>query len=238
VPVALLDFEALYDGRTVRIRKGITHVNASHELLRRYPKRFGLDGSRALGQREQRAGLARATSSRDTLSAVDREPPRIGRAASTPTVFITDVCRAAFDLVDWDDLELGGFLFGVHVGDVIRIEGLSDNAAVRRRDSLRLDLDGMRVMEEHFAVNGWVRLGCWHSHTRPEPEPSRSDLYAWAVGAEQTRRRYVGMIVSPAHHSEEHGADWHRPLYSAWLLEPGGSVATPLQRVTFGAAFA
>src|SRR6266480_8106759 len=43
--VALVDFTAEYDGSTVEIRKGITRVADDHELAKRFPACFGLDGS-------------------------------------------------------------------------------------------------------------------------------------------------------------------------------------------------
>jgi hypothetical protein len=45
------------------------------------------------------------------------------------------------------------------------------------------------------------------------------------------------LILTPRDPDSEHGADWSRPGFSAWVLEPGGAVAAPVRRITFGAAF-
>jgi hypothetical protein len=193
-------------------------------------------------RREIPPRVLRATSKvgrRDVLTAVERDAPVVSRvAASSPSVFVTGAAQEAFRLADLDHLEMGGGLFGRLVGDVIRVEGISESAYLRRRHSARLDLDDIGQMEQHFAGVDWVRVGCWHTHpTAEDATPSRTDLYAWAVGAEQARRSYLGLILTPRDADSQHGPDWSKPGFSAWLLNPGGSVATPLSRITFGAAF-
>jgi hypothetical protein len=196
-----------------------------------------IDSRREIPSRVLR--VAPTAGRRSVLSAVERDAPVISRvAASSPSVFVTGAAQEAFRLADLDHLETGGGLYGRVAGDVIRIEGISSSAYLRRRNSTRLDLDDIEQMEQHFAGVDWVRVGCWHTHpTAEDATPSRTDLYAWAVGAEQARRSYLGLILTPRDADSQHGPDWSKPGFSAWLLNPGGSVATALCRISLGEAF-
>jgi hypothetical protein len=245
VPVALVDFDALYDGKRVRIRKGITHVCDDHELARRYPSGFGPDSTKVAAARSTIYRSSRAAAVRrrhDTRSAIDRTVTVSRAAADKPTVFVARAAVLALDLVDFGDGygEQGGGLFGNLVGrDVLRVEGITEASPyhphLRRPNSLRLDSEALEVYAEHYARNGWRRIGDFHSHPQSARAiPSEGDLRGWAVMAERLNRPYLGMIVTPGHVGEE-SDDWSRWRVSSWLVRPGSTEATPLSRVTFAA---
>jgi proteasome lid subunit RPN8/RPN11 len=244
MPVALSDFSCQYDGQTVQVRRGITHVSDDHLILRRYPTRFAPDSVK-LGVRNMIRNRSNRSAPivarRDTRSAIDRPAPKVSRAAADkPTVFIARAAAIAFDMIEFGDgLEQGGGLFGRMVGDVLRIEGITEASPyhphLRRPNSLRLDSEALDVYAEHFGRNGWRRIGDYHSHPQSARAiPSEGDLRGWSVMAERLNRPYLGAIVVPGHVGEE-SDDWSRWRMSAWLVEPGASTAVPLSRVTFAA---
>jgi hypothetical protein len=248
MPVALENFEAPYDGKRVRIRKGISRVADDHELVRRYPSRFGPDSKKVSAARSRlvrSARVAPTASQRYGGSAIDRTVT-IGRAAAdSPTIFVTRAAVLGLDLVDFGDGlgEQGGGLFGNFVGrDVLRIEGITEASPyaphLRRPNSVRLDTEALEVYAEHYARNGWRRLGDYHSHPQSARAiPSEGDLRGWSVMAERLNRPYLGMIVTPGFCGEE-SDDWSRWKVSSWLVRPGSTEAVPLSRVTFAAVHA
>jgi len=75
MPVALFDFSADYDGERISLRKGIDYVAPGHELLRRFPARFGPEG------RPERQSRDRGTTSRAPEPALDPSSFDVQRTA-------------------------------------------------------------------------------------------------------------------------------------------------------------
>jgi hypothetical protein len=59
-------------------------------------------------------------------------------------------------------------------------------------------------------------VGCWHSHTSPDPKPSRTDLVSWALRLERLGdSRWPSVIATPAKIG-----GWENPDLNGWLTSP------------------
>jgi hypothetical protein len=57
--IALVDFEAVYDGQVIALKAGLDQVSPDHELVRRYPERFARDSVDYRARTGMRAGRRR-----------------------------------------------------------------------------------------------------------------------------------------------------------------------------------
>jgi hypothetical protein len=185
MPQCLVDFECEYDGRLVRLKAGRDWVAPGHEIVRRYPGRFGLERGR-----RHRASQARShVASADVV--FRRGRPRFEVELSPELVErihdeIAEVARA--------DVETGGYLIA-HRFDYIT--GQTGPGPRSSHHPNRFQLD-RAYAGECIGHDDWLRVvGDWHSHTGDdEGVPSPTDLRGWAGGCGPSTPAYVGIIAT------------------------------------------
>jgi hypothetical protein len=92
-------------------------------------------------------------------------------------------------------METGGWLFGTVGNSCILIDYATESGsrAERGPNSMRLDADEMRELEDVF---GRPCIGDWHLHPRsPDPEPSSTDQKHWGALAGTFGHPWAGIIV-------------------------------------------
>jgi len=177
MPIATVDFEAMYFGEIVEIGAGSWACD-DHELVLRFPERFG----------------AEKTGQRRTLS--------VSRWAAAPSLVPSPRRRVAVQLTDaareailheayWrsgaDGLETGGWLIGGGLsGNRIAIVEATGpgRTATRGENSFTNDLHSL---EMHDLKRLWgdplsARCGSFHTHPGGGTEPSDTDLESWRSG--------------------------------------------------------
>jgi len=116
----------VYDGDFVTVTEGVTHVAEGHELVRRFPHRFGRESTQA------------------------RSRPRAIRGAPACGPRTVEFTERAMESLLWeireslDGSEAGGALFGYRRGDVIVIEAVGPPAMDAERSPTSTE-----VLPEH-----------------------------------------------------------------------------------------
>jgi hypothetical protein len=237
MPVALVDFEALYGGELVKIPAGEMCVD-SHELVRRFPDRFRPDAPKfAKATRKPRRRSVTAWPAAGHLTPPvapvtardEREIPEL-RATASPTVTVQlgRFARATIDeeiawsreLLETYDSETGGWLFGQRQsGGVWHLSATRLGAKGERKpNSVLLDYaEAKRWAREIRQAEAGLRfVGSWHSHPGwDETKPSSTDRanMLWRIGWQELDATpfSLALIVTP---DRERG--WRRLHFNGW----------------------
>jgi hypothetical protein len=206
MPVALVDFEAIYDGQLVSFAAGEVFAD-NHEIPRKHPDKFSLSSSRrgkrrrdsvGASPRSQATPLARRRA--EVPAAPAREPDRLNRvilrtSPSDLTVTVglgalktmRDETYARSDAIEDEHIETGWGLTGTVIRSWDRDAFVS--VAIPLGGSSRRDVDGVLVDQSHFseverqmvAVHETEHryIGSAHVHPHGSGEPSSRDLETW-----------------------------------------------------------
>jgi hypothetical protein len=114
VPVALIDFECVYDGQVVRLEAGRDWVREGHEILERYPANFGTRaGRRSPSPRAPvRSRSARAATDDVELRASSRSPISIVLDDDARSTIVCEVLEWVSDYYEDGGYETGSYLYG------------------------------------------------------------------------------------------------------------------------------
>jgi hypothetical protein len=147
MPTALVDFEAVYDGKVVRLEAGRDWVAPGHELVRRYRDRFAPDSFdvSVLRRRSRAPSAELAVEFRDVAPTYEVDLAYSVRPAIEEE--IGDVLRHC------GNVETGGFLFGhkpprPDSASVCHASGPGRNS---RHSRSGLKLSSLRTVESEFS---------------------------------------------------------------------------------------
>lgn len=187
---------------------GITRCVDNHEIVRRHPEKWSVDG------RPRAAAVSRATITRTKT----RGTPQLRKGPPRLTVALSESARRVIleefgTATRSHGVETGGWLYAPVSRSWdktidVRIAGGPGKGAEHSPSSYGPTADYPQV-EEELARNGgehFARVGDWHSHTGTSAEPSPADLDAWQscfVRANERRgvSHYVGLIAAQDKHS-------------------------------------
>jgi hypothetical protein len=226
MPVALVDFEAFYDGQTVRIRKGISRVCDGHELHLRFPQNFGSDSWEPIGSRVERSDRVAPRRKAARTGWTAESPPEIRKSWLPKTVRFEAHATAALHAQPFtSEHEIGGGLFGRAEGTTLVVWAVCASAERDGADAMRLNTGLMRQRAKDMRCS-WI--GTWHTHRHywPDgPAPSPADRDSWSLcfddycrGFNGSAGSFVGMILSPSGGPEAEFA-WYPPMRAAWVVK-------------------
>jgi integrative and conjugative element protein (TIGR02256 family) len=210
VPVALVDFEAIYGGELVSFTKGDLFADI-HEMVRKHPANFG-PSPRSKRRVPRRDSVGTSPRSRVTPLAGRRVEVQL-----SPTARRT-ILHGAYWQSGQDRLESGGWLIGGGLDTRAAVVGatLPGPRAKRGRDYIEMTTEGLdqfelkRLWGDPLAA----RVGSWHTHPGGDAEPSETDLAAWRAGLGNINRDsfqpYYAAVI--AAENARHGWDLH-----AWV---------------------
>jgi hypothetical protein len=229
MPEALVDFEAVYDGRLVELQAGRDWVSRDCEIFQRFPQnfeRFEREGGKKHAIRRRSVGLAEAPTrprSSTELAVKLRNVAPIFEVdlGYSVRLAIEEEISAVVERIG--NVETGGFLFGhqrprSEFASACHASGPGKSS---RHSRSGLKLASLRTVESEFsevvARAGLRPVGDWHSHPAspgapPDPRPSPDDLRGWARQREALGvSRYVGLIVTPGE------LGWMEPDFHAYV---------------------
>jgi hypothetical protein len=133
--------------------------------------------------------------------------------------------------IHWLGVECGGGLYGTRDGGMIYIHALGRTHTDWRTGIVRLPLRELEADGQHFRNDtNWRLVGDWHCEPFHEDGVygSGADRQAWRQCAYLSGGQWVGVVMSPRSTSLERGADWSRPVLSAWVATPDDVKRLPL----------
>lgn len=174
------------------------------------------------------------------------ERPKLREKVTFPAQLkLGDLARRAIHDGLWQttrmrDVESGGFLFGHRLSSrntVIDIaHATGSGQAIRRHDSLTLDVDEWARAEHRIELDGFPLLisGCWHAHPATRNgKPSSVDLRSWLSMLDFAARRnyrsqpiHIGLIYT-AHYDPSGYGSWAAPDAHGWVVHREGYTRTP-----------
>jgi integrative and conjugative element protein (TIGR02256 family) len=207
MPVALVDFEAIYDGELEYVTAGEKFADG-HEIPRKHPDKF----TPPRRGKRRRDSVGRAPRSQAIPPARRAVEVQLSRAARE------SILHAAYWQSGMDGLESGGMLVGGGLDTHVVVTGatLPGRQAKRGHDYVEMTTEGL---DEFDLKRLWgnplaARCGTWHTHPRGNAEPSKTDLAAWRAGLDNINRDsfqpYYAAII--AAENARHGWDLH-----AWV---------------------
>jgi integrative and conjugative element protein (TIGR02256 family) len=225
MPVALVDFKAIYDGELETYTAG-EWFDDRHEMVRKHPEKFG-PSSPPRGKR-RRDSVGTPPRSQAIPLARRRVEVQLSPAARQT------ILHGAFWQSGQDGHETGGWLIGggLDTRAAVVDATLPGPNATRDRDYLARTYDGL---ETYKLKRLWgdplaARIGSWHTHPGGDAEPSATDLESWCAGLYNVNREswqpyYVGIIAAE---NARHGWD-----LNAWVaVKRGGE--TVIEPATIG----
>jgi Prokaryotic homologs of the JAB domain len=236
MPIAIVDFETTYDGRSIRLTAGESWVVDGHELHKRFPGRFRPDPSPPMGarkvtsRRSGRRGSATAPPPVGPAPSVrdEREVPELrANAKPTVTVKVGSLARATIgeelawsrSLLETYRAETGGWIFGVYDrGSWHLMATRLGSAGERKPEKVLMDY----AEAERAAIlirDGEARmrfLGTWHSHPFPNSsQPSsadRTNALTFMGWRDLNPAPFaVSVILTP-----DRDRGWSAPQFHAW----------------------
>jgi len=208
--VALIDFEAEYDGEVVSLAAGFDWVADGHALHRRFPEKFGPGAPPSRGRRRP-TGL--------------RGGPSTAPSPAGPSVVFTEY--------GWEDLhreieeecdhrEGGGGLYGhIEQDGTIVVSSVNGCGLYTERGPDVIHLSRERLLR--FERPGVHLIGDWHSHDDRTACPSEPDERGWVASVRSQFGVHCGMIVTPRDYDAEDWR-WTNANLSAWIARSDGGL--------------
>jgi hypothetical protein len=244
MPVALVDFEAMYDGELVSFSKGEVFAD-QHEMVRRHPEIFGLIPAPPSSRRKRRLASARRSSvnvsaprrgpvaapvlAGPSLSDADREVPELrADAKPTLTVKLSSFGRRSIDqelsysrdLLEDYDAETGGYLFGSRDGGTWLLSATRLGSSGRRKpQAVQLGYDEAERMAHDIrsSESDHRFLGRWHTHPYVNnSQPSTNDR-ANALAGLAWRDLNPASFAVDLILTPDRERGWSRPHFHAWV---------------------
>ena len=202
MPVATQTFSARYGGDLVEIVQGEWACDG-HELVRRFPDRFGLD---SLTGRTGRGNHGSSKSA--TRGVVPGGRSRVAglpemRHAAKHTVAVNEWAYRAINMEIGSGLETGGVLLGTRDpdGTFLVSQASGPGGSLMSSYAIRHDVDHYARFEASYAGTGIRAFGIYHEHPEGTREPSETDLRSWAAAAEMADDgTFLGVIVGDPEH--------------------------------------